>query len=475
MVMTAETTVAPNGSEPSVKSLTGVGAGPARPKATRAWWIEALECGLLVAVGLGTALAAWVLEAGHAHLPVLRTLAVVVLAFIPGWLYVRFAAHRAAAVWDEYVLYLHRLRIDDPGNLPEPLPSSAYHAEWARKGGARGGKSADNIYCKKFEAYYGRGTARTRSGAQAHGRARADTLFPMVLTTLMLAVGWAAVLSGSPLASSKSLATVLRFGFMGAYSFVLQMLVRRFFQSDLRPGAYVSASVRVVTVLILVTVVYQVTSMLDAGTQAAVAFVVGFFPLMGMQAIHRVAALALKATVRSLDVPYPLSDLDGLNIWNEARLLEEGIEDLQNLTTANLVDVMLHTRVPVGRLMDWIDQAYLFLHLEPCHCSSAEERKVCSRETLRRFGIRTATDLEDVFSPCPRPRPCSGGGAGGPGAGAEPDEDDQLVQSLGWVLNDKASGQPSMSRAILKTFGGEPNLEHVRCWKRSWRPPAAAG
>ena len=54
-----------------------------------------------------------------------------------------------------------------------------------------------------------------------------------------------------------------------------------------------------------------------------------------------------------------------MNIWYESRLLEEGIEDMQNLATANIVDVMLRTRIPVDRLVDWIDQAYLYLHLWP--------------------------------------------------------------------------------------------------------------
>jgi len=38
-----------------------------------------------------------------------------------------------------------------------------------------------------------------------------------------------------------------------------------------------------------------------------------------------------------------------LSVWYEARLLEEGIEDMQSLATVNFVDVILHTRVPVGR------------------------------------------------------------------------------------------------------------------------------
>ena len=37
---------------------------------------------------------------------------------------------------------------------------------------------------------------------------------------------------------------------------------------------------------------------------------------------------------------------------------------MQNLTTMNLVDVILHTRVPPGRLVDWTDQAFLLIHLD---------------------------------------------------------------------------------------------------------------
>jgi hypothetical protein len=57
-------------------------------------------------------------------------------------------------------------------------------------------------------------------------------------------------------------------------------------------------------------------------------------------------------------------------------LLEEGIEDMQNLRTANLVDVMLHTRVPVGRLVDWVDQATLYVHLDRIERGFAERRLV---------------------------------------------------------------------------------------------------
>lgn len=75
------------------------------------------------------------------------------------------------------------------------------------------------------------------------------------------------------------------------------------------------------------------------------------------------------------DPAHPLSKLDGLNISYEARLAEEGIEDMLNLVTANLVGLMLRTRAPIDRLVDWVDQALLYLHLPTAHdLGSAEER-----------------------------------------------------------------------------------------------------
>lgn len=438
--------------------------GPAR------WKVEVVQTVSLAVLGLAAALLTVVLDDRDDDLLVLRTLAVAVLAFLPGWLYVRFTVYRAAAVWDEYVLHLHRLGIDEPGNLPEPLPSSPYHSQWEED--RRHLRIAEDtpgdprsIYRQKFEAYYGKDSARDPSDRSDARRGGADAFFPALLTTAILAVGWSAVLSGGPVLSlGGTLADALRFGFMGAYSFILQMLIRRFFQSDLRPSAYISASVRIVSVLILVAVLHQ---WWDAGdyspkAEATVAFVVGFFPLMGMQALQRLAARLLKVTVKSLDVPYPLSDLDGLNIWNESRLLEEGIEDMQNLTTANLVDVMLHTRVPVGRLVDWVDQAHLYLHLPP---SQGKESDAGPRTKLRLHGIRTATDLEDAFRRCAERDDTDPTGV----VGVPDPENQELLTGLRWVLNEAANDGPSVTQTILKTFEAEPNLDHVRHWKRSWR------
>ena len=368
----------------------------------------------------------------------LKLFALWCLSFLPGWLYVRFIGMRAKALWNEYVLNLHRLGWDRPENLPEPPRTSEFHHRWTAGNGPQ--HSGDNIYQQKFEAYYGRDVTRAAMKAQLAAvpdekqvdgrnedfRVSGESLFPVFLATAVFAVGWSAVLWDTRFVSAPAGAwDVLKYAFIGAYAFVTGMLVRRFYQSDLRPSAYASAVMRIIFVLLIVAVLHQViggTGATANHAELAVAFMIGFFPLVGLQFLQRVTSKALGVVVPPITSEYPLDQLDGLNLWYEARLTEEGVEDMQNLTTMNLVDVILHTRVPPGRLVDWTDQAFLLIHLdktdrgelndlrqklsqqpqgrqdaaagaEPC-----SEFGAAARLNLRRVGIRTATDLLKAFS-----------------------------------------------------------------------------
>ena len=345
-------------------------------------------------------------------LTTLKAFAVWALAFLPGWLYIRFLGQRAGALMSEYVLNLHRLGWDAPQYLPEPLETSPFHEEW-RKAGGPSHASSHNIYLQKFDAYYGRSTTSglaARRG-ETNFMVRVDTLFPVFVMTATLAVGWIAVLwDTSFIDGATSAADVLKYAFLGAYAFIAQDLVRRFFQSDLRPSAYASALLRIAFVLITMSALLQLIGPLAPDVQATVAFVVGVFPLVALQALQRAASRVLQTVVPQVTPRYPLSDLDGVNIWYEARLVEEGIEDMQNLATANLVDVILHTRVPVGRLVDWLDQAYLALHLPPRqqpHDNAAHDDGL-TRTALEARGIRTASDLIKAW---PASSPTAGNGA----------------------------------------------------------------
>lgn len=391
-------------------------------------------------------------------LAALKLFAVWCLSFLPGWLYVRFLGQRAGALWHEYVLNLHRLGWDRPENLPEPPPDSEFRAEWRRAVGDRqvGQGKDSNLYRLKFAAYYGRQASETSSNFSV----RTETMFPVFLATAVLAACWVAVLWDTSSATDPTtLWDILKFAFLGAYAFVVQGLIRRFFQSDLRPSAYASAVLRIVVALVTMVALHQLLASLALSTEAAVAFVVGFFPVIAFQALQRAAAAALRVFVPQLTPDYPLNQLDGLNVWYEARLVEEGIEDMQNLATANLVDVMLHTRVPVGRLVDWVDQAQLYLHLDRAERGYRERRLVKAdrkprvngkpaageaqsgeddahdayaplvhgslsphnragtktRVGLRQLGIRTATDLLKAFPPDEIDRRADGNGHAHPG------------------------------------------------------------
>src|SRR3954471_17937914 len=118
-------------------------------RAAAAIWMNVLV-GAVVVV-------ATILTADDAHpawsIRALTVFAIWLLSFVPGWLYVRFLGQRADALWNEYVLNLYRLGLDEPMCLPAPPADSAY----ARLPGASdGGQEKHNIYRQKFNAYYGR-------------------------------------------------------------------------------------------------------------------------------------------------------------------------------------------------------------------------------------------------------------------------------------------------------------------------------
>ena len=414
-------------------------------------WLARQAAGVVMNVTIGAIfLLAWTLLWWPAAQPptvppaalALKGFAVWALSFLPGWLYVRFLGQRARALWDEYVLNLHRLSWDAPRYLPEPPGTSQFHREWLDDGGDRH-TSSHSIYQQKFDAYFGR--SASQNARSEDFKVRIDTMFPVFLGTAVLAVCWTAVLWDDGFVYGPANAwEVLKFGFLGAYAFTIQMLLRRFFSCDLRPSAYTSALFRFAVVLISVTTLVQLLDVWLTGNpdirrwEAVAAFTVGFFPLVATQALVRAASAPLRLVTPTLNSDYPLSQLDGLNIWFEARLAEENIDDMQNLTTANLIDVVLHTRVPVCRLIDWVDQAVLFLHLDRVEYGVVERHQArrggdsgadgggeggqsddgtpsCdrvagslgpgsragtrTRTMLRQLGIRTATDLLKAFPP----------------------------------------------------------------------------
>lgn len=429
-----------------------LGALLARYEKGREVWVAFVEKGRFLAfVGiavLGAAVLAVVLATEDRQLGV-KLFAVGFFSGLPAWLYWLFIARRGPALWDEYVLNLHRLGIDRPGALPEPARSSLFHAMWRRDIDSLGTTPldpAENLYRKKFEGVFGQ---------VAHDPTRSifgtDNALPVIFSTILISVGWAIVVQpesvfGFPVlpkfapADARVPVAELRFAFIGAYFYVLQMLVRRYYSNDLKAGAYVNATVRVIVVILLTWILGSVWTGEDSQPwRFGVAFTVGVLPDVGWQLLQRAIKMPLAAATDAFKQRYPLGELDGFNLWYEGRLLEEGVEDMQTLVTANLVDLLLHTRVPVERIIDWIDQAVLYLHLPP------GDEPGTPRARLRHYGIRTATDLLDAFDPKGR---C------------------WRVTGIDRVLNDSTDpNAPVVLDAVRATLRREPVLVHVRRWK----------
>jgi hypothetical protein len=433
-------------------------------RARRIRFYEILGNGIILLVVVVGVVACSVLLAADDQSRIFKMFAIFYFSLLPPWLYLQFISTKGKTLWDEYVLNLYRLHVDDYAYLPEPPSRSLFHRKWAaaRKSRIdRGEKVGESIYKKKFEGLFG--TAPMESSA-TFAIFRGENLWPVVVATVAIAVGWVLVVRPDTIYGFTILPAgtrpsgeleipleTLRFAFLGAYFYILQMLVRRYFQNDLKTSAYVNATVRIVVVMLLVWAVDILLPQTFSHSQRlGAAFVIGVFPHVGLQAVQALVKLPLKLVIPSLRQQYPLSDLDGLNIWYESRLLEEGVEDMQNLATANLVDVMLNTRIPIERLVDWVDQSLLYLHLgrEGRRLKGGE---VSARDKLRRYSVRTATDLEDIFK--------------ARGAFEHRKEGrDKFLKDFESILNDKDE-EPSRVLSILASFKNEPNLYHVRKWK----------
>jgi hypothetical protein len=425
--------------------------------------VRAIYATLLFATVASVLLPAVLLQPGS-RISLLKLAVVVLLGSMPGLLYIQFVRFKGHSLYDEYVINLFRLRIDRYCNLPAPPQHTSYYQEWKAAHKKLRKPGPDNLYRRKFEAVYGQAAVSTRPQFAASTRpVRCEAFYPVLLATALLCIGWAAVVQPELYRSIDLLGILpfsgqpelpyqaLQFGFLGAYWFILQDLIRRYFRQDLKTKAFVSASARIIIVAIVVTAV----SVVDIGSpaeQTVFAFFIGVFPQIGVQVLRASAHQVSQKLVPDLTVRHPLSDLDGLTLWDQARLVEEGVEDLQSLATANLVDLMLGTRVPVNRLVDWLDQALLLLHIP----GPSESHN--PREQLRALGIRTATDLQRIWQSSDQPDTLP---------------TRQLVATA--FGTDESIGAATVG-SILAGLEGHPNLVHIQAFRRhNWLTDATTG
>lgn len=231
-----------------------------------------------------------------------------------------------------------------------------------------------------------------------------DFAFQSILTTLFVILGlslffWtygpSPIQEDAPLMVSFEALQAMRFGFIGAYLFSLHHVYRRYTTNDLQPIVYTHCTLTLIGGLIFNYVAFEAISSvsndpattevtgLSGGILAIVAFSFGYFPYLAIRWFNRVAYNALGANRRRAN-ELPLDYIDGISEFHEARLRDEGIDNLQNLASVKIDEILLTTPFSTQEVIEWIDQAILYMYLEPSEIVS-----------FRRGGIRTFTDLRD--------------------------------------------------------------------------------
>jgi hypothetical protein len=260
-------------------------------------------------------------------------------------------------------------------------------------------------------------------GRQSDNRLLPGARSPILLATAVITLGWTISLLDTSIAGSRvsesltslltPAATAPTFAFLGAYFFTVNSVLRGYVRGDLRPKTYAQVAIRIVAVVVLAFVLDQ---LIGGGPSSpallTLAFAAGIFPefvLVRLSESLRGAADTRRGRMASdrLARAYEdeqLTELEGIDIYDRARLLNEGVTNIQALAHHDLVELLLKTRIPAGRLLDWVDQAILYVHCttrgdaemggeSQATVDSAERYSRFVRASLRRYGIRTATDL----------------------------------------------------------------------------------
>jgi len=199
--------------------------------------------------------------------------------------------------------------------------------------------------------------------------------------------------------------TVGRFlfwGWLGAYIYSLHLIYRRFLAYDLTPSVYVFTLNRFLLAMTVGAIVglgvgtfstaAGVPFDVNMATVCIVTFFVGFFPDQGITWIAAMAKKALKLQ-GGIAKETRLSEIEGLSIWHQGRLMQEGIENVQNLAMADVPALVVGTPFTVHQIVDWVDQAILLVYASQEEQFEEPEKSRAQFETLEKVGLRCATDV----------------------------------------------------------------------------------
>jgi tetratricopeptide (TPR) repeat protein len=199
----------------------------------------------------------------------------------------------------------------------------------------------------------------------------------------------------------------LQYGFIGSYLFAVQLVYRRYTTFDLQPYVYLYAGLTLIAGFAFNFVLFEVINQVannpenpvtgsSAISVGVLAFSFGYFPNLAIRVIDRTINIALNAAGFSRANRLPLRLIDGISLLDEVRLRDEGIDNIQNLASVKIPDLLLRTRFSVQQVVEWVDQAVLYLYLGDQEDALAISKTM---DVMTRLGIRGVTDLHDQWIP----------------------------------------------------------------------------
>ena len=432
------------------RTVRAVGAG-----AIAGWLAERALLLLVVVVGFGSALvAAWLGNIGpeapaaafRAETAVDLFLVLVQALFLgfaivfPGLLYFFFERQRAEALRTRFLLNVFRL--DD--RLATVTDVEARY-------GAR------------MRSLFGEG----ESGVQQARRLSPILVCTMVLSVSMVAAfvklrdpsapneGTGAAVGDTLLSVLTPTAEVLPFAFLGAYLYAVNTSLRGYLRGDLRPKAYSQIAGRMLIVVALAALLSAFTSASDAEwgqwLVLSAAFFIGLVPNTFITRMFEVVRQRFSLRTGKVGEQQPLTALQGIDLYDRARLEQEGVSNVEALVHGDLVDLMTQTRIPAGRLVDWLDQAVLHLYLP-----TADEDAVTTIDDLLERRIRSASQLLEAA-----------------GYRLEPGDDGMLAVRAPDTPPASAMDLLPAYQHVVVGIAAEPVMRRVMCWKLNDQPALA--
>jgi hypothetical protein len=325
---------------------------------------------------------------------IIQFLFIAIAAMLPGLLYFLFDRQRLGVLRKE--VERHIFRLDPSVNILDDVQTT---------------------YGEMIEEFYG--------GSDNSQRLAGGTRAPIIIATALLSVGMImTLLPIGPIEIQSTFdiyalllptQTTFSLGFAGAYFFTMATIIRRYTLGDLHPKTYTHITVRIITVIVLAWVLDILVTLPNSNASAETVEAIG----LGLQQTRTITLLiafiigvvpdTFWTLLREIaqNIPYlgrmisnlktddlPLTSISGIDIYERSRLYEEGISNLQGLVHYDLITLMLRSRIPTARIVDWVDQAILELHL-----AQLGGIQVAVRERLKNRGIRNTSDFVRLYQP----------------------------------------------------------------------------